>query len=107
MTSEYMSRHEKASREILGKIEDILRAKGYTALRDTTNPFHRVVEVEGKKLVSIYCSGFTRLVEVQPLRINGIVDYRYKERLFSSPGGAVKWVIRHFDLERDTDSAEV
>jgi len=52
-------------------------------------------------LISLFCKGFRRDIEVQVLSSKGLADHRFKEVSFSTPKGAINYVLKLQDKWRN------
>ena len=76
------TRHYKLAQKTLRKAEDFLVSRGWKVTKDKW-PYHIIVEAHNRNL-SIYCGGFSTVLELMPLNRRGTSDKRYNERSFES-----------------------
>ena len=92
--------HAKKAKEALKEFEEFMAGEGWATKEDRLWPFHILVPTgeEGKN-ISVYCGGFSEVLEVHPLRKNGSPDRRYRERAFNNPRHAYEYLRRNWHLE--------
>ena len=87
--------HGKVACDVLEKLKKELGDRDIVAGDDGYWPWHIVAAGPNlSQLISLFCKGFRRTIEVQVLRKNGLADTRYKEVSFSTPKGAANYVLK-------------
>ena len=92
------TRHYQKAKKVLKEFRDAMESRHYKTIEDKTWPFHVLVPTEDNRMLSIYCSGFNAVLEIQPLRKNGEVDRRYKERAYEGFGGLYNYLTKNWFL---------
>ena len=69
---------------VLKELADFMFYKGTLVLFDKEWPHHIIVPTEDGRYISIYYNKTWGILEVQPLKADGVADSRYKERSYPS-----------------------
>lgn len=98
------SRHYKLARKRLNAFKRGMLRRGWVAKDDRNWPFHVVVPTEDGRSLSVYCGGFTAVLEVQSLREDGEPDKRYRERAYERIGSLYRYLANNWPLVERTKS---
>lgn len=92
----HIPRHCQLAAKVLTNLGKELHKRKLGYLDDDNQPFHVVIPDGRGNWVSLYCGGFSRLIEIQRLKKGGSPDNRYNEKGFFTPIGAANYVDRKF-----------
>jgi len=91
----HVPEHGKVAADLLEKVKEDFSNKGILVIDDKYWPYHVIAAGPNvRQLISIYCKGFRRTIEVQVLTVKGLADHRYKEVSFATPKGAANYVLK-------------
>lgn len=96
----HIPRHCYLASTVLSKLGRELHKRKLGYLDDDNQLFHILVPDGRGAWISLYCGGFSRLIEIQRLKKDGSPDNRYNEKGFFTPIGAANYVDRKFGEDR-------
>jgi len=102
MVGSYLPEHSKVAAEVLEKLKEVGAKRGLVISDDIYWPYHVLASGPNLgQLVSLFWGGFRKYIEVQVLTSKGLADHRYGEESFSTPMGAINYVLRLQDKWRN------
>ena len=101
MVGNYLPEHAKVAADIFEEIKKVAYWRNVVITDDEYWPYHVLAAGPNMgQLVSLFCKGFRKTIEVQVLTTKGLADHRYKEVSFSTPQGAINYVLKLQDKWR-------
>ena len=101
LNTDYVPRHCQLACQVLDALKKTLEANRIYVKDDLNWPYHIGVRATDGKLISLFCGGFRKTIEIQKLRKDGTADTRYKEVSFMTPQGAANYVLKLQDKWRN------
>jgi len=83
-------RHQRAAFMITQGVVRYFKVRGYQVLRDDTQ--HVAIKLVDGTLLSVYCSGYDKRLDVAKLTKSGEINYRYRERSYTKPATLIRCV---------------
>lgn len=78
--------------EVLGELDRHLRAEHIHIVDDQRWLKHILVPDNDGRLISLFCGGLRKTIDIQQLNKSGLADTRYKEVSFQTPKGATNYI---------------
>lgn len=94
LNTDYIPKHCQLATQVLENLKKTLEANWVPVEDDLNWPYHIGVRTTDGKLISLFCGGFRKTIEVQKLRKDGEADLRYKEVSFSTPLGTTHYILK-------------
>jgi hypothetical protein len=95
MVGRYLPEHAKVAAGVFEKLKRVAAEKNVVIVDDENFPWHIIAAgSHAGHLVSLFCKGFRRTIEVQPLTLKGLADHRYKEMSYETPEGAINYILK-------------
>lgn len=91
----YIPRHGRIAAEVFEGIKKEASKKSIVIADDEYWPWHVIAAGPNVgQLISLFCKGFRRDIDVQVLTKEGLEDRRYAEESFATVRGALNYVLR-------------